>query len=395
MRIELPFFMSKLECPICGTTNEFENIKVGAYTETGRETDFSPKDVIWSNPDYQIVNPLLYFMASCSHCFFTHEFNKEFKEWKNDNIFKMYRLKTLREKHLKKLAEPDSVIRSLGGAIEPKDYPFQSAVIKFLLGICDELLLERPSALDLARYYLRIAWLFRENEGGERGIHQAEKMSLSNLGKMINEVVTVHQGLKDRLHKLKDIVEIQFRVRSQNEDYNLKREAIRNDYLKAIVELDSLFSPLEHKSEQLLLIHRRNEKLALEEGDESFKLSGGFRNFSSFEKFLSSLRRTWSEIPMNQYEAMGLSLRYYKQSFEQSRDISPGNQQIQAAYLIGELSRRVGDYEEAKKYFNVAIRTGQDFVNKNKDDVNKTALARKILESAFEQGKLNLSEAKV
>ena len=86
-------------------------------------------------------------------------------------------------------------------------------------------------------------------------------------------------------------------------------------------------------------------------------------------------------------------MKYYKQSFEQSRDISPGNQQIQAAYLIGELFRRVGDHEEGKKYFNLAIRVGQDFVNKNRDDVNKTALARRILQLAIEQGKLNLVEA--
>lgn len=395
MKIESPFFMSKLECPICGTTNEFENIKVGAYAETGRETDFSPKDVIWANPDYQAINPLLYFTASCSHCFFTHEFNKEFKEWKNDNVFKMYRLKTLREKHLKKLAEPDSIIRALGSAIDPKEHPFQSAIMKFLLGIYDEILLERPSALDLARYYLRVAWLFRENEGGGRGLHQAEKMNLSNLGKTVHELVSIHRGLKERLYKFRDMVEMHSKVKSQDENHNLKREAIRNDYLKTITELDSLISPLEQKSEQLLSIYARNEKLALEEGDESFKLSGGFKNFSSFESFLASLRKFWTEIPINEYEAMGFSLKYYKQSFEQSRDISPGNQQIQAAYLIGELSRRVGDYDEAKKYFNVAIRTGQDLVNKNKDDVNKAALARKILELAFEQGKLNLSEAKV
>jgi uncharacterized protein (DUF2225 family) len=393
MGMESPFFMTKLECPICGTVNEFENIKMGAYIESGRETDFAPRDIIWANPDYQPTSPLLYFMATCSHCFYTHEFNKEFKEWKNDNTFKMYRLKNLREKHLKKLAEPNSSIRTLGSAIDSKNYPFQSAVIKLLLGIYDELLMERPSALDLGRYYLRIAWLYRENEEGMSGVHQAEKMSLANWGRIVHGLIATGQDLKEKLDKLKNVVEIQFKVKSSDQEQNLKRESIKNNYLKVMKELSLLSSGLEQKSDELLSIYARSEKLAFEQSDKSFSLAEGFRSFPTFETFLSSLRKEWSEIPTNEYEAIKLSLKYYKQSFEQSRDISPGNQQIQATYLIGELSRRVGDYEEARKYFNVAIRAGQDFVNKNREDVNKIALARKVLELAFEQGKLNLAEA--
>ena len=391
--MESPLFMTKLECPICGSVNEIENIKVGAYVEGGRETDFAPRDIIWANPDYQTTNPLLYFMATCSHCFYTHEFNKEFKEWKNDNTFKMYRLKGLREKHLKKLAEPDSLIRTMGSAIDAKHYPFQSAIIKFLLGIYDELFLERPSALDLGRYYLRIAWLFRENQKGMTTVHQAEKMSLANWGKTVRGLVAAGQDLKSRLDKLKSVVDAQFKMKSSDEEQNTKREAMRNDYLKIMEELNSLVSHLDRKSDELLSVYARSEKLVFDQGDKSFKLAEGFKSFPSFEAFFSSLLKEWREIPTNEYEAIKLSLKYYKQSFEQNRDINPGNQQIQATYIISELSRRVGDYEEARKYFNVAIRVGQEFINKNRDDVNKTALARKILELALEQGKLNLAEA--
>ena len=47
----------------------------------------------------------------------------------------------------------------------------------------------------------------------------------------------------------------------------------------------------------------------------------------------------------------GKFVEYYKKAFADGRNISPGNQQIQASYLIAELSRRIGDYDEAKQYF--------------------------------------------
>ena len=67
---------------------------------------------------------------------------------------------------------------------------------------------------------------------------------------------------------------------------------------------------------------------------------------------------------------------------------------MQASYLIAELSRRIGEHAQAKDYFNTTIRTGQEFIYKHKGDPGRTALARKILELAIEQGRLNLAETK-
>ena len=36
MASESSFFLTKIECPICGTYNEFENIKMGSYNEQDR-----------------------------------------------------------------------------------------------------------------------------------------------------------------------------------------------------------------------------------------------------------------------------------------------------------------------------------------------------------------------
>ena len=53
MTNDSPFVHSRVECPICKTLNEFETVKVGAYVENSRDTDFSPTGIKWRSPKYQ------------------------------------------------------------------------------------------------------------------------------------------------------------------------------------------------------------------------------------------------------------------------------------------------------------------------------------------------------
>ncbi|MFQ5454381.1 MAG: DUF2225 domain-containing protein, partial [Candidatus Zixiibacteriota bacterium] len=119
-----------------------------------------------------------------------------------------------------------------------------------------------------------------------------------------------------------------------------------------------------------------------------------FGQFHSFTEYMLSLKEKWNKIVTNEKEALEKAVYYYKEAFAGGRDISPGNQQIQASYLIAELSRRIGDYDNARQYFNSTIKYGQEFIYNNRNDKSRTALARKILELAIEQGKINMEALK-
>lgn len=67
MATESPFLLFRVECPICKQLNEFETIRVGAYAEEGRDTDFCPANVKWRFPRYQGYNPLVFFIATCTN----------------------------------------------------------------------------------------------------------------------------------------------------------------------------------------------------------------------------------------------------------------------------------------------------------------------------------------
>jgi len=119
-----------------------------------------------------------------------------------------------------------------------------------------------------------------------------------------------------------------------------------------------------------------------------------FGEHVSLAEFLIKLQPHWDGIVANEHEALEQSIRYYKEAFAGGREIDAGNQQIQASYLIAELSRRIGDYDGAKQYFTSTIKVGQEFIYQNRHDQSRTQLARKILELAIEQGRANLQAAK-
>ncbi len=61
-KVQDPIFYTQIECPVCKNLNEYENIKIGSYTEEGRDTDFCPTGRVWINPAYQKYEPKFFLM---------------------------------------------------------------------------------------------------------------------------------------------------------------------------------------------------------------------------------------------------------------------------------------------------------------------------------------------
>ncbi len=392
MSNESPFFLTKIECPICKAVNEFETVRVGSYYENGRDTDFCPKEIKWRFPRYQGYNPLVYFTAMCTNCYYTREFNNSFKEWKGDNNFRMYRLKAVKEKHLERLAEADSVIRSIGEAIDITRYPNESAILKLALAIYDEQLGERCSNLDLGRFYLRIAWIFRELEKGENP-------GVTHLKGLMLEIDRQFYSLKEAFEKSREeLVTFVRHLSSHFEADQLSGEvkARMVPYRDRFTpDLDGMARNLSESEAHLKTVSAlMDEYKSVAFGTEGVGEGMSFGSHHSFTDFLLSLKKRWDGIVTNEREALQQAIAYYKKAFAGGRDISPGNQQIQASYLIAELSRRIEAYDDARQYFNSTIKHGQEFIYQNRQDPSRTALARKILELAIEQGKANMKALK-
>jgi uncharacterized protein (DUF2225 family) len=373
MKSEVPVFMTKVECPVCKTVNEYETIKFGAYTEEGRDSDFCPAGRIWRNPKYQHINPLLYFMATCASCFYTRELNKNFKEWKSDSTFRSFRRKAIREKHLNQMANPNGLVEPLGTGLDPENAPNETAIVKLLLGILSEQLLDRPSALDLGRWYLRIAWLFREMAGESHGRIDAEQVQRVRLQTMLTALRETFDRCRHQIEDIRSLVDQQPQVGPPAED----------PYRTAMSNWRSNLEPILKSVDDLLTW--RGDVTAQSAAPAAALSSGAFGGHHSFNAFLESIAGRNQVVPTNESEAISRSLQFYRQAYEESREISGGNQKIQVAYMIGELARRTGEIDQAREYLYAAMRTGQEFIHQHRNDAAKTALARKILEMAVEQ----------
>lgn len=392
MANESPFLNVKIECPICQTINEFEQIKVGAYTEDGRDTDFCPENTIWRLKKYQAYNPLAFFTATCSNCFYTREFSNKYREWKSDNAFRQFQLRATKPKHLEQLSQADSVVRQLGESIEMQRHPNESAIIKLLLAVFDAQLAEHPSRLDLGRFYLRIGWVFRSlNESADPSLSLLSGL-VTEIGDKLATFETAGADSQKALDQLGESVKAQYDADHLPAGLQSAMFAYRDRYETEMVAMNDLIAQMNAQRGKFrtLIDEYRNELLGSASGDAGTS----FGEYASITDFLVRLQQRWSGIVINENQALEQAIFHYKDAFANGRDIAPGNQQIQASYLIAELSRRIGDYDGAKQFFTSTIKTGQEFIYEHRRDQSRTVLARKILELAIEQGRANLEASK-
>jgi uncharacterized protein (DUF2225 family) len=382
---------SRVECPVCGSLNEFETVKADAYSESGRDADFCPTGIKWSSAKYQHLNPLAFFVATCPNCFYSREFTNDFRDWKGDKYFISQKLKWAKKKHLEQLGLADSVIKKLGSVIDLTNRPNESAVIKLLLAIYDELLLERPSYLDLGRWYLRVAWIFRDlRESGNPNADVLKKV-MSEVESRYNHLCQTIESLQEQSAIFKKHIQAQFESDNISGDLKSQMLPFRDRFSERIRSLDEgISSSMEQLKETEKLLE---EYKAATMGNNAAFSNNAADSFESFASFLHSIKSQWDGVVINEMQAIAKAIDYYKESLSQSNNGSTGNQQIQASYLIAELSRRIGRFGQAREYFNSTIKFGQAFIQNHNEDKAQTALARKILELAIEQNKTMVVQA--
>ena len=359
-----PFSILKVECPVCGSINQYADIRPMSYRDTGSDTDFCPLGRVWHNAAYQAHDPLWYFMASCAKCFYTRELTPEFVGWAKDATFKTYRQAKIRDKHLAAAAGQNGIVQFLGSHIDTDKYPAESAIIKFLLGIYDELTTDRTSPLNLGRYFLRTAWLFR----GQATPADTQ----GSTGAALKRVRTM---LSDADHAL----------RAYEQKVTGITTAFESDVAPILKDMSASIAALQRAHAELAGACDSVEQAVLGAASSG----SAFHTFASFDQFLRKARELWNDAPATEHEALLRAREYYKQAYETGSEVKEGVGQVQVAYLIAELSRRTGDFATADQYFNTMLKVGGQLASSRTENAATVNRTRKLLELGRDQARLN------
>lgn len=380
---ESPIALSRLTCPVCHTVNEFETVRPGSYVEEGTDTDFRPLSRRWANPRYQSVNPLLYFMATCTTCFYTREFNRAFRESTLESDLTPECLKQVRLNHLAAVADQSGVVRRLGNSLWSESFPLQTAISKLILGIVNEKLLPSPSNYDLARWYLRVAWLFREiHPHGGADLTSPSAQCRRDLERSLSELSEDMARLRTRMREVTQFLETHSHAAQKHpEDYQGPMQCRQT---------------LQQLAEQAAAMEKALAAMRQSMAAPSDQFLGGdvsttretFGEFASYTEFLRSLKLDCPDIPINEDEALARARSHYKQAFEAQGGIDRGHGAMLTAYLIGELSRRLACFDDAERYLDMARVAANVAIKENGHDKPRSALARHLAMLAEKQSQL-------
>jgi diguanylate cyclase (GGDEF)-like protein len=150
---------------MCETTQGYYRLKRDIVRTQKAEGDGHPTEYKWGKPGFDSVDTKQFFFGVCPKCRFTGELDDaDFRQAsKNVDAYRSdFAAEALRQ-HLTWSATGKGITQSLGSLSEDAD-PLVKVLAQFFLGIYSQSLRERIIPGNLARYYLRIAWLFRDQE---------------------------------------------------------------------------------------------------------------------------------------------------------------------------------------------------------------------------------------
>lgn len=180
-----------LVCPICETKNQFFRLKRDIVRAAKAEGDGHALEYKWGKPGFDSVDPLQFYWGVCAKCRFTGELDDaEFRQ--AERMIKEFRA-NLHGEGLRNLLTSvptgKGIAQALGKRLDDSD-PLVVVIAQFHLGMYSQCLRLKLVPGNLARYYLRLAWLYRDvpkfyaNSNIEKAAAKFEKLKKRFVGEL-------------------------------------------------------------------------------------------------------------------------------------------------------------------------------------------------------------------
>ena len=160
-----PFVKKKVPCPMCNSEAENRFFLPKLFMESGTESDHHVTEYKWLDNSFEECHPPHYHFWHCPSCKYTAT-QKDFLKPGQDAESNFTVLKRCFQKMN---PAQKQMVQLVGGDIDYDKMDFCMAMKIHLLAVFIQQLVPEDSrdVSKLASYYLRIGWLFREQEGKE------------------------------------------------------------------------------------------------------------------------------------------------------------------------------------------------------------------------------------
>ena len=168
-----PFLRRQVPCPICEHTIEQLGLKTNLFRAELKDIDLRPYNYKWEQENLARFHPPFFYVWYCPKCYYAAG-RKYYEDPLKGCFLPMRKFKETIQNKYKTDPAAKIIIKKLTTGVSPEQFNFKQAFQLHLLAIYwSELFpeLTKRDAMNLARYYMRVAWLFRdlsENEAARQ-----------------------------------------------------------------------------------------------------------------------------------------------------------------------------------------------------------------------------------
>jgi uncharacterized protein (DUF2225 family) len=170
-----PFIQKVIPCPVCKAESSYNAFKTRIFWNRKKDIDQQPLDYFWTIRSLSHYYPPLYYVWLCPSCHFASSY-QHFRDPTEGTFLGLDKFRRCIEAARAEEASFDRIVEQLSADIDPDHMDFFRAIKLHLLAIHYMRHVEAlatKETMNLARYFLRIAWLYRDLDSEERTSEKA------------------------------------------------------------------------------------------------------------------------------------------------------------------------------------------------------------------------------
>lgn len=355
---QLPFVYKAIACPACHAKTEHRFFRRRIFVIEETEPDQHVVRYRWTSDAVERVNPLYYALYFCPHCFYTdvaEEFGKPFETESGTAVVKSF----------KRAGPEDTLLQLVGQHIDYEDIDFEVALRLHFMAVLIQLLVEKDlqDPYKLARLYLRIAWLYREQEdglpegieadaGGGDTAKAHDAGCAPSLLAAVQALQETHKQLDPHWRALERLATQRAHELSQTvpgdwqNPYPLQLEPLMSAYEQLERGLHDL-RDLAFRDASALLDAPREEALLSAAPDTAESRAQRRARFLPHATFMERVGKLWEHVPRSEQDALTLALEEFRRALVNDLRLENPQNRLKISSLVVELQIRRGDFDGA------------------------------------------------